>query len=143
MNNNNSRKPQTYKRKRNYNSNNNINVLTRNMAVAGLNKRATNNGNINMALPGLKKSVTFRQNKNRWYNIPKEAENVEARKSIAVNRTNTANLVQGNRNTPYRIKMKRNTYKNYLNVLRNQGQYHLEPSDKDFLNMMVGNKGPK
>ena len=124
MNNNNSRKSKTYKRKRN--NNNNINALTRNMGTLGL-----------------KKSVTFRHNKNRVYNAPMEAENVEARKSIAVNRTNTANLVQGNRNTPYRIKMKRNTYKNYLNILRNQGQYHLEPAYKEIVTVWVRNKGPK
>jgi len=110
----------TYKRRR-YN---NINNLSNN-----LNKMK------------LKKRVTFRHNKNAVYNVPKEAENIEARKSIVVNRTNRNNRnMYKNRKTPVELKVRGNTYRNYLNILRKEGKYHLNENNLKFLKLMTGNK---
>ena len=124
MNNNNSNnnaewhRRKTYKRRRNSNVNNLSNNLTK---------------------MKLKKRVTFRHNKNKVYNIPKEEENVEARKSIAVNRTNTANFngLYNKRKTPKQLKNRGNAYRNYLAAKRTFGNYHLEPSEKEFLNSII------
>ena len=86
----------------------------------------------------LKKKVTFRHNKNRLYNVPKEEVNVEARKSIVVNRSNRNNMnIYNKRKTPKQIKLRGNTYRNYLSAKRTFGNYHLEPNEKKFLNSML------
>ena len=123
MNNNNSNnnaewhRRKTYKRRRNSNVNNLSNNLTK---------------------MKLKKRVTFRHNKNKVYNIPKEEENVEARKSIAVNKGNRNNINMYNkRKTAKQLKSRGNTYRTYLDAKRRFGNYHLEPSEKEFLDSII------
>ena len=109
----------SYKRKRNNNSN--INNLSKN-----LNKMK------------LKKRVTFRHNRNNLRYIPKEEENVEARKSIAVNKGNRNNINMYNkRKTAKQLKSRGNTYRTYLDAKRRFGNYHLEPSEKEFLDSII------
>jgi len=87
----------------------------------------------------IKKSVTFRQNRNKVHNIPTEQENINARKSIVVNNTNKNNMnMYSKRKTRKQLKIRGNAYRNYLNIKRkNFGEYHLEPNEKKFLNSMV------
>jgi hypothetical protein len=107
----------TFKRRRN----SNMNTLSNN-----LNKMK------------LKKKVTFRHNRNNLRYIPKEEENVEARKSIVVNKSNRNNMNMYNkRKTAKQLKLRGNAYRNYLAAKRTFGNYHLESSEKEFLDSIV------
>jgi hypothetical protein len=90
----------------------------------------------------LKKHVTFKNNNKKVYNIPKEKENILARKSIRRNEispltSENEELYAHKRATRNENKIRRRLIKEYLKKLRKEGKYHLNNTNKNLIEEMV------
>ena len=100
-----------------------------------------NNLSKGMANFVLKKRVSFKNN-NKFYNVPKEEENILARKSIRRNETSpltseNEEMYSHKRATLNENRIRRRITKEYLKKLHKKGKYHLNNTNKNLIEEMV------